>query len=122
MNDAEQEGKDIPSVKYVCERVLNKAREVALDAEVNLETSIKVYFDKHNAGNSSTHREPHLPYTYFEKKQITTSQKEIVCICIQIAGPTPPRPRHTNRHSFSYGDFLRAHTHRRARVLDVVGK
>jgi hypothetical protein len=41
---------DIPSVKYVCERVLSMAREVALGAEVDLDTCIKIYFDKHNAG------------------------------------------------------------------------
>lgn len=37
-----------PSVKYVCERVFRIARDLALDAEVDLQTSIKKHFQNYN--------------------------------------------------------------------------
>jgi hypothetical protein len=39
----------VPSVKHVCERVLATAREVALDGEVDLQMSVKHYFEHYSA-------------------------------------------------------------------------
>lgn len=39
----------LPSVKHVCERVLAIAREVALDGQVDLQMSVKHYFQRHSA-------------------------------------------------------------------------
>lgn len=38
-----------PSVKYICERVFRIARDLALDADVDLQTSIKKYFESSSA-------------------------------------------------------------------------
>jgi len=38
----------VPSVKYVCERVFAIARELALGAHVDLQTSVKIYFQRYH--------------------------------------------------------------------------